>query len=293
MDDRKSMKQSELIQIDLDKVLESKMGSKVRYVPRFLVNWLKRTICQDELNGMLQRFYPNTGAEFSRVALRDLEIKVDLKNPEKLPSYDNRRVIFVSNHPLGGLDGIALIALISDAYQTAEQKVNDEQCLRFVVNDLLMAVEPLGNVFLPINKHGKQSREAIEDINKAFEGDDPVLVFPAGLVSRMGKGGEIRDLEWHKMFVAKAAQFHRDVVPLYFSGENSKHFYKFARWRKRLGLKFNIEMIYLPQELVKAKGSEYEVTVGERIPWERFAEASDQLALAQEIKEITYSMKTK
>ena len=107
------MKQTELIQIDLDKVLESKMGSKARYVPRFLVNWLKRTICQDELNGMLQRFYPNTGADFSRAALRDLKIKVELKNPEKLPSFDDRRVIFVSNHPLGGLDGIALISLIS------------------------------------------------------------------------------------------------------------------------------------------------------------------------------------
>lgn len=270
----------ELIKIDLRQVLASKLGSKARFVPKALVRWLERFICADELNGMLARFYPKRGAEFCEAALSDLDVKVEVANPEMFPPVADRRVIFVCNHPLGGLDGVALIAELCRRYGPG---------VRFVVNDLLMAVEPLSDVFLPINKHGRQSREAIEEINRVMEGPDPVLVFPAGLVSRLGDDGSIRDLKWRKMFVSKALQHKRDVVPLHFSGENSASFYTLARRRKRLGLKFNIEMLRLPRELVGSRGKTFRLTVGQRLSWRRLQGAKPEQA-ASEVREMCYAL---
>lgn len=274
------MEQHELIQIDVDKVLAAKLGKKSKWVPRFVGKWLARTICQDEMNKVLRDSYPRRGAEFCDSVMNYLGASVEITNPQAMPDMEHRRVIMVCNHPLGGLDGIAIIKELSRRYGSG---------LRCIVNDLLMAVEPLADVFLPINKHGKQSREAIEAINKAMEGDDPIVIFPAGLVSRRGKGGAIKDLEWHKMFVVKAAQHKRDVVPVYFSGENSPSFYKLAQRRKRLGIKFNIEMLYLPRELMRSRGKRFALTVGEPIPWQTLDVARAH-ATAQAIKETTYSL---
>lgn len=275
------MPQDSLIQIDLQKVLDDKLGARARFVPSFLVRYLQNVIHQDELNALLRSNYPKRGAEFCEGVLADLDVDVSIVNPDRLPDIGHRRIIIVSNHPLGGLDGMALIREFSRLYG------ND---LRFIVNDLLMAVRPLGDVFLPINKHGRQDRKAIADINAVMASDAPVMIFPAGLVSRRGKGGEIRDLEWNKMFVNKAVEYKRDVLPIFFSGENSPSFYKFARWRKRLGIKFNIEMVCLPGEVFKSRGKTFKIFVGALIPWQTLRTGRDALVQAGEIKDIVYSL---
>lgn len=275
------MHDSPLIQIDISDALSSKLGRKARWVPAGLVRWLRRTICQDELNAMLGRYYPRRGAEFCDACIADLGVEVDVRHAERLPAAADRRVIFVSNHPLGGLDGIVLISELSKRYGPG---------VKVVVNDLLMAVDPLGEVFLPINKHGKQSRQAAEAIGVAMEGDDPVVVFPAGLVSRRRPDGDIKDLDWHKMFVCKARQYKRDVVPLHFSGRNSGFFYDLARWRSRLGLKFNIEMIYLPREVVRSRGKKFTITVGHRVPWTTLADGAAE-SQARRVKDMAYALK--
>lgn len=271
---------NKLIQIDLKKVLASKLGSKARFVPGAVVRWLERTVCADELNSMLRRNYPKRGAEFCQACLADLDVAVEVENPEMFPPQDDRRVIMVCNHPLGGLDGIGLIAELCRRYGPG---------VRFVVNDLLMAVEPLSDVFLPINKHGRQSREAIEEINRVMEGPDPVLIFPAGLVSRLGDDGCVRDLQWHKMFVTKALQYKRDVVPLHFTGHNSQSFYRLARRRKQLGVKFNIEMLYLPRELMASRGQRYRLTVGKRLSWRELMTGKPEHVAAW-VKELSYAL---
>ncbi len=275
------MPQDKLIQIDVQKVLSDKLGSRSRYVPFFLVKFLKNVIHQDELNALLKSNYPKRGAEFCEGVLADLDVDARIVNPERLPGVDHRRIIIVCNHPLGGLDGMALIRELSRVYG------ND---LRFIVNDLLMAVKPLGDVFLPINKHGRQDREAIANINAVMASDAPVIIFPAGLVSRKGKGGEILDLAWNKMFVNKAVEYKRDVLPIYFSGHNSSFFYNFARWRKRLGIKFNIEMVCLPGEVFKSRGKRFSIAVGSLIPWQSLRTGAEAPAQAQEIKDIVYSL---
>lgn len=270
------------IQIDLDKVLRDKLGNRARYVPGFVVNALSRMICQEQLNEMLRVNHPLRGKEFCRGVMEHLGITLHVVNPEKLPDRAHRRVLIVSNHPLGGLDGIALIRMLGERY-------GDD--IRFVVNDLLMAVEPLSDVFLPVNKHGAQDRDAIAAINDAMASDAPVMVFPAGLVSRRGDDGHIRDLDWHKMFVLKARQYERDVLPLYFSGENTPFFYRLARWRARLGLKFNIEMLRLPAEVFRSRGKRFAVAVGDLIPYTEFRGGREAAQEASRVREIVYSLK--
>lgn len=278
------MASKEAIKIDLDAVLRQRLPKLSRFIPRPLVEWLKRTICQDRLNQILEENAGLEGADFARGALRSLDIRTGIKNAEHLPSPRERRVLYVSNHPLGGLDGMALIDFVQQRHGGK---------VYFVVNDLLSAVKPLESVWLPVNKHGRQSRESLAAIEEAFAGDDPIIMFPAGLCSRMQKeGGEmvVKDLQWQKMFVNKACRHKRNVIPLHFFGQNSEHFYRIALRRRRLGLKFNIEMIYLPQEMVGMEHSEFTIGCGSPIPWQQLTPGSGAQACADAIRAEVYKI---
>lgn len=268
------------LEINVGEVLRQRIPRYWRFIPRGLVRWLERTVCQDELNRLLRDNFPRRDADFCRGVLDDLGVTVNFHNLDNLPPKELTRVLFVSNHPLGGLDGMALIDFVRTYYGVAP---------RFIVNDLLNAVEPLSDTFIPVNKHGTQSREAILRLDEAFASDAPLLMFPAGLVSRRGKKGVVADLEWQKMFVAKARQSGRDIIPLHFYGENSSFFYKFAKFRRRIGLKFNIEMIYLPREVFRSKGKTFDVVVGKPIP---HASLDDMppARKAQQIRQMVYDL---
>lgn len=271
------------LRIDLQRIVRERVpASKRKWIPRCLVHWVEKLVCQDELNGILQRTYPNTGSAFATAALKDLNITVEVHGMENIP--DTGRFIFASNHPLGGLDGIALISVLGSKY--------DDNHLRFPVNDMLMNVRPLKGVFIPINKFGRQGREAARKLAETYASDAQIIFFPAGLVSRLHKGGKIKDLEWQKAFVAKAMEYDRDIIPVHFSGNNSMNFYRTAKWRKRLGLKFNIEQILLPRELCKAKGSRYVITIGKPIKASELkASGKSAPALAADIRKLVYELK--
>jgi putative hemolysin len=275
------MSNSNPIKINLQEIIRERLGARSRYVPRFVVSGLERLIHQDDLNAMLEANRGKEGADFCAGVLDHLNVKVNVTNPEAMPDARNRRVLLVCNHPLGGLDGMSLIALLTRHYGCD---------VKFVVNDLLMAVEPLRCVFLPINKHGSQSRQSLEAIDNAFAGDEPIIIFPAGLVSRMSKGGRIKDLEWQKMFVNKAIKYQRDIVPMHFGGHNSMTFYRAAQWRKRLGIKFNFEMILLPREVFGCRDKTFNLTIGQVIAKEQLHGGSQAYEQAQLIKEYVYKL---
>lgn len=263
------------IKIDLQQVLRDRLGGRARWIPRALVRRLERLVCQDEMNAMLDEAYPRRGSEFCQAVLDHLSIAVDITGIENMPPRDNRRVIFCSNHPLGGLDGMALIKFVAEYYGGVEPL--------FIINDLLMAIEPLRDVFVPVNKHGQQSRHTIAAIDEAMASDRPVLIFPAGLCSRR-RNGVVRDLEWQKMFVQKARQWGRDIVPLRFVGQNSDSFYTWARRRERLGIRFNAEMVLLPGEVFKSRGKRFEIEVLPIIPAASLA--SDARTEAARIRQL-------
>lgn len=268
---------SEPMRIDVDKVLRTRLPRHYRYIPRFAVRWLERTICQDQLNAILLKMAGKNSVDAASAALTEMGITIDEKGLEQLPQG---RYMFVSNHPLGGLDGLALISLIGNRY---------ERHIKFLVNDLLMAVEPLRGVFLPVNKYGSQSRAAASQIEEALQSDNQFITFPAGLCSRMQPDGTIADLPWQKAAVNHAVNYQRDIVPIYFDACNSKFFYRFAKWRKKLGIKFNIELIFLPKEMIKQCGSTLHVIIGEPIPWTSLDARAPKKEAAR-LRDIVYSM---
>ncbi len=241
--------------IDIDSVLKSKSPKLYNKLPGFIVSYLKKIIHQDLLNEILTRSEGQGPYEFIETSLEILKVKYSAFNTENIPKKG--RFIFASNHPLGGLDGMIFALEVGKVFPD----------LKFPVNDLLLNVPNLRGIFLPVNKHGRQGKEAARLLEDAYASDSQILYFPAGLCSRKQKG-RIYDLEWKKNFVTKAIKYKRDIIPVRFSGSNSNFFYNLANARAFSGIKFNFEMIYLPDEMVKQEGKEITLTFGKPVSWE-------------------------
>jgi len=266
--------------IDIDKVLREKAPDKAKYVPGFVVSYLKRIVHQEELNAILMRLKDKQGTEFAKGALEELNDTIVVKGEENLPK-DGRLYTFVSNHPMGGQDGLALGAVIGEHYQGK---------IKFLVNDLLMNLHGLAPFFIPINKTGKQAKDFPRRVEAGFAStEDQLIMFPAGICSRK-QNGEIKDLPWKKTFVTKSVEYQRDVVPIYFDGRNSDFFYNLANVCKWLGIKFNIAMLYLADEMFKNKNKTFIVTIGKPIPWQTFDKTKTPNEWAQFVKEIVYKL---
>ena len=274
-----------ILQLDIRSILNSRIPrNKRKWIPSFLITGVEKLIRQKELNEILRATLPSEGSEFARRVLDYLNISISVEGLENLK--DGSRYMFASNHPLGGLDGMALITVLGDKY-------GDEN-MRFLVNDMLMNVDPLRGIFLPVNKFGKQGKAYAQIINEKMESDCQIFQFPAGLCSRLHDNGEIADLDWQKSFVAKAIEYKRDIVPVFFAGQNSKKFYKTARWRKKMGIKFNLEQILLPSELCKSRGSHYRIIFGTPVSWESLVgSGKSHKDLAADIRSLSYSLNNK
>jgi putative hemolysin len=213
--------------------------------------------------------------------VREFGVTLELHGEENLPGEG--RYIFASNHPLGGLDGICLAAILGERYDSK---------IRYLVNDLLMFIPNLQSIFVPINKHGTQNRDAALKLDEVFRSDNQILTFPAGLCSRKTKG-RICDSEWKKSFIQKAVAYRRDVIPVYFEGCNSAFFYRLANLRKRLCIKTNIEMLYLPDEMFGNKNGTFRIYFGTPVPWQTFDGTLKHHEWAERIKEKVYSLKVR
>ncbi len=245
-----------------------------KLIPNFVFSFLKRIIHQDEINNFIRLHGDKQDIKFADSFLEFSKISYNIIGEENLP--ENGRYIFASNHPLGGPDGIILISFLGKKYN-----------IKFPVNDILMNIKNLSNIFIPINKHGGQAKQSAQELNNAFDSNNQIIIFPAGLVSRK-QNGVIKDLEWKKSFINKAIKHQRDIVPIHISGRNSNFFYNLANLRKFLGLKSNIEMLYLPDELYKHKGGMFTITIGKPISYKTLNKSKTHSEWAKYIKEIVY-----
>ena len=273
------MIQEGITQIDIKQVLRQKAPSAARKIPGFMVDYLIRTVHQDELNEILRRYHDKDGVAFMQELIGYFDLNLELVNEENIPAEG--RYIFASNHPLGGLDGICLSAIIGGRFDGK---------IRYLVNDLLLYLSNLRSIFVPINKHGAQGKKNAELIEKAYASDNQIITFPAGLCSRK-QNGKIQDTEWKKSFIQKAVEYRRDIVPVFFEGRNSNFFYRLANMRKALGIKMNCEMIYLPDEMFKSKHKTYSIHFGKPIPWQTFDSSRKPAEWAEWVKEIVYNLK--
>jgi 1-acyl-sn-glycerol-3-phosphate acyltransferase len=238
--------------IDVENVIKTKAPTMYKILPRFAINWLKRKLHEDDINVAMEYLSQFEGLEFNNEILKYLGVKVEVNGLENLPQTGG--IIVAANHPLGGLDGLSVIKSVGDKRQD----------VRFIVNDILKTVENFGEILVGVNKVGGKSRSSLQFVEQIYSTEMAILVFPAGLVSRKFKEG-IRDLEWNKSFINKSIKYNKPIVPIFIEGENSNFFYSFARWRKRLGIKVNIEMLFLPDEMFNQKGKTIKIHFGKII----------------------------
>jgi 1-acyl-sn-glycerol-3-phosphate acyltransferase len=264
--------------INLKQILQQKAPSVARKIPNFVVNYLVKTIHQEELNDILTRYHDKQGVDFMNELIGYFDLTLDLVGEDNIPN--DGRFIFASNHPLGGLDGICLSAIIGSKFDGK---------IKYPVNDLLLYLPNLRSIFIPINKHGAQDRSVAQQMEEAYSSDNQMITFPAGLCSRRIKG-EIVDLEWKKSFIQKAVEYKRDIIPVYFDACNSSFFYGLSNLRKSLGVRANIEMLYLSDEMFKQKHKTFKVYFGEPIPWQTFDNSKKPVEWAKWVKECAYKL---
>lgn len=274
----------ENVTIDIDKIIRSKMGDKARFVPGFLVNYLKRIVHQDWVNRFLVQAKDLKGSEWLWACLDYQRVKLEVRGEENLPKADDGKLYtFVSNHPLGGIDGVAVGAVIGKHY---------DDKFKYLVNDLLMQMPGLAPLCVGINKTGKNGRNFPAVVKATFDANQHIVMFPAGICSRE-QNGVIKDLPWKKTFISKSIETGRDIVPIHFEGQNSKFFYRLANWSKRLGLKFNIAMLYLADEMYKNNNKTFTITIGKPIPVSTFDKSKNHVEWAEWVKEEVYKLPTK
>ncbi len=274
------MKESVEKTIDIKRILKDKMGSKARFVPCFLVAWLKKIIHEDEVNRFLWENRNLKGTEWLTACVQYLDMTLDIIGAENLPDKnDGKLYTFVSNHPLGGQDGVSLGSIIGRHYDGK---------FRYLINDLLLNLPGLKPVSIGINKTGKQSRDFPRMVEAGFNSDNHLLMFPAGLNSRR-INGEIHDLPWKKTFITKSVETHRDVVPIHFSGQNSKRFYRIAKFSDRY-LPFNLAMLFLVDEMYRNVGKTFRITIGKPIPWQTFNKTKTPMEWANFVEERVYAL---
>ena len=264
--------------LDVDKALREKNPKLYKRIPKFLIRWIERLIHQDEMNGFLKENIDRSSIEFATKTIDFFGVKFKAIQEENIPKTG--RYIVVCNHPLGGIDGMALISAVG----------KQRKDIKFPVNDLLMQLTPMHEVFIPVNKHGRNTQNAAQQLNDVFASDEMILYFPAGLCSRK-QNGIVRDLAWKKTIIAKAKEYQRDIIPAYFEGENSNRFYNIANWRKKLGIKVNIEMIFLPDEAFRQKGKELFVIFGRSISYQQFDQTKNEKEWAEWLKNEVYELK--
>lgn len=264
--------------IDSEELIRSKNPKLLKFLPRFLLNYIKRIIHEDEINAFLFEHRADDGFAFSTAVVNYFNVKVQIEGLENIPKSGG--AVFASNHPLGGFDAMVIL----DSIHHVRSDV------KFIVNDILLHLKNLKPLFVGVNKHGKNSVKMLNDIDEAYASEQAIFIYPAGLVSRKNDAGEIVDLEWKKSFITKAKKHQRNIVPLFVSGKNSNRFYNLARWRTKLGIKANIEMFFLADEMFRQRNKTITVIFGKPIPFATFTSEKSDLEWAQEVKKEVYQL---
>lgn len=267
--------------IDINEILKGKMGKKAKYVPYPVVAWLKKIAHQDEVNKFLWDSRELTGTPWLEECVRYLDMTLEFEGEENLPPKDDGKLYtFVSNHPLGGIDGVALGSIIGRKYDSR---------FRYLVNDLLMNLPGLAPLCIPINKTGNQSRNFPAMVEAGFQSDNHMLMFPAGLCSRK-QNGQIRDLPWKKTFLTKSIEYQRDIVPIHFDGQNSDFFYRLANFSDKYIKKVNVAMLFLVDEMYKNVHKTFKVSFGKPIPWQTFDKSKTPMEWVNFVYDKVYEL---
>ena len=262
--------------LDVNEVLGPKL---VKKLPRFVINFFKRRIHQDEINDCIMKAEHYRGAGFFDEALKYVGITFRIRGEENLDH--EKKYLFAGNHPLGGPEALIIGSVFRRIYGDG-----------FMVpaNHLLANMKPLKEFFVPVRVFGaRQSRDLGTQIADMFNSDKQVLIFPAGLCARKIKG-KVTEMPWKKMFITQSRRYQRDVVPMHISGFNSKRFFFFTKLSMFLKLKFNLGMIFLVDELFNKKGQEFVITFGKPVSYTTFDKSKTDIQWAAEMKDTVQKL---
>lgn len=268
------------LEINVDKILSDKAGKKARYVPRPVVRWLKHILHQEEINDFLTANRDLEGVDWLEAVIKHLDVTIDVKGLNNLQKNTRERYTFASNHPLGGIDGVALGMVLGRHFNNN---------VRYLLNDILMNLPGLRPLGVPVNVTGAQDRTILQKVDEVFRSDHHLIVFPAGLCSRL-IDGRVQDLPWKKTVVQKSLQTGRSIVPVHFSGQNSKRFYRIANISKALHLKFNVAMLFLADEVYRNRGGHFEIRFGKPLPPQYFDHSRTHTEWAQWLRKQSYEL---
>lgn len=243
--------------IDIKRLIGSKNPKLLKWLPGFITNYLERILHQDEINKFLEKNNHLNGYEFCSAVVSYLNIKIEIEGIENIPKTGG--VTIAMNHPLGGMDALALVHALKDYRKD----------LKYIVNDLLLNLEPMKDLFVGVNKHGKNNDGTLQKVGDLFNSDKAVCIFPAGMVSRRIKG-KVTDLPWKKTFLTQSKKNNLPVVPIFIDGKLSNFFYNLSNFRSFIGIKANIEMLYLANELFKQRNVTMRFNIGKMINVETF-----------------------
>lgn len=266
----------DVLQLNVESMMRRKMGRKPSWL---LVRFFSWFVKEDWFNKIFIRIGNRKGVDFMVKAIEELDIKLVVSGLENLPS-SGERCVFACNHPLGGADVLAAVSVVGPSYPEG---------LVIPANDILMALSPIREMLIPVNKLGGQSRLLLQNINDSFASAKQIMFYPSGKVSRL-EHGIIRDDVWAKNFICKAVEFNRSIVPVHIEGRNSWFFYTLANLRKKLGVRFNIEMMRLPREVYYQCGRTLRVTIGKPIAPEFFDSSRTDFEWAQYVKGLVYEL---
>ena len=269
---------SEYKPIKIKDVFASKSPGLAKIMPGFVYRYINHILHIDFINDLLGRYGHLRGIDFVDKVIEEFNVREHLYGLENIPPEG--RFIFASNHPLGGFDGMLLM-------KTVDKKLGNP---KFLSNDILLNIPQLRSIFVPVNKHGGHSREAAVLVDQAYRSDAQILIFPAGLASRKIKG-KIVDLEWKKHFITKAVRYKRDIIPVFVGGHNTNRFYRLAKIRKFLHIKWNLEMFFLPDETVRHRNKDVRIFFGKPIPYTTFNKSKTYKEWAEWVKQSVYKLK--
>jgi putative hemolysin len=267
--------------IDIDEMLRTKAPGAYKFIPRFLINYVKRIVHENDINDFLGKNGDKRGLDFINASIQRLGADIIIKGIENIPPTGG--YIFASNHPLGGLDGLSVI------YSIAKVRTD----IKFFVNELLLSLEQLDTILVPVNINGNSTRPMLEMVDKIYSSEMAIPIFPAGLVSRKSGKDEIKDLPWKKSFITKAKHYHKDIVPIYVEGMNSRFFYNFASFRKKIGIKTNLEMFFLVDEMFAHKDKKVILYFGKPVSWKVFDKSKSDAAWANTFRDELYIKKAR
>jgi len=263
--------------INIREVFTQKSPRIARLMPGFVFRMIHRIMRLDFMNSFIVKYGHLKGMDFVRASVNDFEVTEEIVGFENVPASGS--FIFAANHPLGGFDALLLM---KNVYERLGR-------LKFLVNDVLMTIRPLEPLFVPVNHHGNNSRESARVMNETYLSGEQILIFPSGYASRKIRGTVV-DLEWQKHFISKAIEFRRDVIPVHISGRNSNRFYLVAHWRKKLGIKWNLEMFLLPDETYRHRKKKIRFIFGSPIPYATFDKSKTHLQWAEHVKNLVYDL---